>query len=99
MVGISLHEDGLALSSKSLDTVYALPKLCRYSVSCQVLEETDMAYGTISGVVEGTAVATANIATTVLCTAPCLLIAKAKICLNTFPTKRILPTCARCERN
>jgi hypothetical protein len=57
--------------SKSLDTVDALVlKLCRYSVSCRVLEETDMAYGTVSGVVEGTAVATANIATAVLRTAP-----------------------------
>jgi hypothetical protein len=43
MVCITLHEDGLALSRKSLDTVYALHKLYQYSVSCRVLEETDVA--------------------------------------------------------
>jgi hypothetical protein len=69
MVCITLHEDGLALSSKSLDTVYALHKLCKYSVSCRVLEDTDVAYDTIRGVVEGTAAAMANIAINVLRTA------------------------------
>lgn len=70
LVFVFMKMDSHCRVSKSLDTVDALVlKLCRYSVSCRVLEETDMAYGTVSGVVEGTAVATANIATAVLRTA------------------------------
>ncbi len=71
MVGICLHEDGLALSSEQKFGYCWRISTQALSILCFLpsLEETDVAYGTVSGVVEGTAVATANIATAVLRTA------------------------------